>query len=506
MSARGKKVIIIGGGIGGLSAAVYALQSGYRAEVLEMNDIPGGLAMSWRRGDYIFENCLHWLVGSNPYGDLHDLWREVFDIDKLKFINPELFVRIESDFGTHVNIYSNVDRLEQELLRRAPQDAGAIRELAHSVRSLTTFRLIDPSGTTIENWKNLVHDIPTLPLLARLSRMSGEQYAARFTDPLIHSFFSTGDTGKMSATAMILTLAWMTQQNAGYCIGGSQAIIRLILDRIQRLGGIVRCGSRVERILIERDTAIGVQLAGGQILAADWIISAADGHTTLFHLLGERYLQDAMRRVYAEHVLFSSYLQVSLGIALDLRSQPPMLSRLLSSPMLIDPDTSLDAVSFRFFHYDPTFAPPGKTAVTCLLPTRNFAWWKQLRDADPSGYNSEKLRVANAVIALLEERVPGLRPAIEVVDVSTPATVVRYTGNWRGSMEGWLVEPGEGFHSLPNTLPGLRHFLMVGQWVLPGGGLPSGPLTARPALRTICRRDGVAFNSFVERGAEAAVA
>jgi phytoene dehydrogenase-like protein len=93
-------------------------------------------------------------------------------------------------------------------------------------------------------------------------------------------------------------------------------------------------------------------------------------------------------------------------------------------------------------------------------------------------------RAAADVTAILEPIVVGIRDAIEVVDVSTPATVIRYTGNWQGSMEGWLLSPGQKFRSLPNTLPGLRNFVMAGQWIFPGGGLPSGPMSARSALQT----------------------
>jgi phytoene dehydrogenase-like protein len=88
---------------------------------------------------------------------------------------------------------------------------------------------------------------------------------------------------------------------------------------------------------------------------------------------------------------------------------------------------------------------------------------------------------------------PGIREAVETVDVSTPATVIRYTGNWCGSQEGWLFKPGEGMKMLPNSLPGLKQFKMVGQWIMPGGGLPSGPMTARPTVKGICKRDRVQF-------------
>jgi phytoene dehydrogenase-like protein len=488
-----RKIIIIGAGIAGLCAAVYALKCGYDVEILEMHDMPGGLAMNWRRGPYTFETCLHWFLGSNPHGEFNRQWREVFDIDKLTFINPQEFVRIETESGDTLRIFTNADRLETELLHRAPNDLANIRDLAHSIHSLGKFKMIDPSGGLADNWLNMLRDLPIFPRLSRLGKMSGEEYGWRFADPLLRNFFSTGDIGKLTAIAMVLSLAWMNEGNAGYCIGGSQAIIRLITQKIADLRGKIRCNARVERIIVKNDSAAGVELANGESIQADWVISAADGHATIFDLLDGRYIDDTLRRLYQERETFASYLQVSLGIAMDLRDQPPMLSRVLKVPIQIDPQTDLANVGFRVFHFDPTFAPPGKTAVTSILPTRNFQYWIDLRRDDPARYRSEKQRVANSVIAVLEKKIPGVREAIEVVDVSTPASVMRYTGNWRASQEGWLLEPGAGFRPLPNTLPGLKHFMMVGQWVMPGGGLPSGPMTARPAIKAICKQDHVPF-------------
>ena len=150
-------------------------------------------------------------------------------------------------------------------------------------------------------------------------------------------------------------------------------------------------------------------------------------------------------------------------------------------------------VAFRFFHFDPTFAPSGKTAVTCFLPTRNFGFWADVQRYDPVRYQTEKRRIEEAVVAILEKMVPDIRNTIEMMDVSTPATVIRYTNNWKGSMEGWLLTPGMGFKPLRNTLPGLRRFLMVGHWVMPGGGLPSGVMTARLAVRALCKQDRMPF-------------
>lgn len=224
------------------------------------------------------------------------------------------------------------------------------------------------------------------------------------------------------------------------------------------------------------------------------VVSAADGQTTINDLLGGDYTDKAYEKAFARYETFPSYLQVSLGVARDLSKEPGYLTLVLDDLFEVDPETSLGSLSYRIFHYDPTFAPPGKTAVTCFLPTRNFAFWADIRHDDLQRYQAEKHRIANAVVAVLESRLPGVRAAIETIDVSTPATVIRYTGNWKGSMEGWLMTRDSGLGALPQTLPGLKHFAMVGQWVQLGGGLPSGLMTARSAIRAICHEDGCRFD------------
>jgi phytoene dehydrogenase-like protein len=484
-----RKIVIIGAGIAGLCAAVYARKCGYEVEVLEQHDSAGGLATSWRRGDYTFETCLHWLLGSGPQGTLHSQWQEVFDTDSLKFVDPEEFVRLETEHGERLSVYSNVDRMEAEFLKVGPEDAAEIRHLAASIRRLAKFDLPEPNAS----WTDKLRALPYLPLLREWSGVSIEEYGKRFKNPLLRGFFHGGESGHLSAIALVFSLAWMNVRNAGYPIGGSQAVIRSIVARLLELGGSLRLGAKVERILVQDNCAIGVQLAGGETIGADWVISAGDGHGAIYDLLGGEYADKITDRTYRTLETFPSYVQVSFGIARDLSQQAGFVTRILDAPLLLDPTTSLSQVSFRFFHYDPTFAPPGKTAVTCVLPTHNFKYWVDLQQGDPVRYQAEKQRVTEAVTGVLERMVPEARRAIEVTDVSTPATVIRYTGNWKGSMEGWLVTPGAGFKPLRNTLPGLSRFLMVGQWVLPGGGLPSGLMTARAGIQMVCKQDRVAF-------------
>jgi phytoene dehydrogenase-like protein len=145
---------------------VYARKCGYDVEVLEQHESAGGLATSWRRGDYTFETCLHWLLGSSPHGMLHAQWQEVFDIDKLTFVNPEQYVRLENEHGDGLSVYTNVDRMEAEFLKVAPQDEAEIRHLASAIRRLAKFNLLpDPNEPWPGRWLRSLHALPSLPLL-----------------------------------------------------------------------------------------------------------------------------------------------------------------------------------------------------------------------------------------------------------------------------------------------------------------------------------------------------
>jgi phytoene dehydrogenase-like protein len=146
----------------------------------------------------------------------------------------------------------------------------------------------------------------------------------------------------------------------------------------------------------------------------------------------------------------------------------------------------------HFCNYDATLAPPGKTTVILTLDS-DFDFWKSLR-SDIGRYKEEKMRTAETLIAILEKRFPGFADQVEMMDVATPMTFERYTGNWKGHYQAFMPTPQILSKSASKTLPGLNRFYMAGQWVS-FGGLPTAASMGRQVIQIICHAEGKKFET-----------
>ena len=136
--------------------------------------------------------------------------------------------------------------------------------------------------------------------------------------------------------------------------------------------------------------------------------------------------------------------------------------------------------------------------MVVMLPS-SYEYWKELAK-DQATYKDKKDQVARIIVELLEQRFPGISGQVEMVDVATPVTFERYTGNWKGNFEGWLITPENEstlMRPMSQTLPGLQNFYMCGQWVQPGGGLPSGVMSGERLVKSLCKQDGRRFQRMV---------
>jgi phytoene dehydrogenase-like protein len=136
-------VLIIGGGVAGLSAGIYGQLNGYQTEILEMHSQPGGQCTAWKRKGYTFDYCIHWLVGSS-HGAFHDIWKETGAINgQTRIVNPETYVTMRMPDGKDFIIYSDLDRWEAYLTQMAPEDQKPISRMCMHMRKMATMELFE---------------------------------------------------------------------------------------------------------------------------------------------------------------------------------------------------------------------------------------------------------------------------------------------------------------------------------------------------------------------------
>jgi phytoene dehydrogenase-like protein len=498
-----KKVIIIGAGISGLCAGSYLQMNGYDTEIFEQHIIPGGLCTAWKRKGYTFDLCIHWLVGSSPSDDFYNLWNELIDMEKLDFVDHEIYFQIEDKEGSRLRIFTDVDRLEEEMKNVAPEDRDIIDDFVGGIRKFLPFNMpLDKAPEVMNPFDGLKIMFKMLPYFGafkKWGKITAKELAGRCKNPLLSRAILEIFLPETSAFFLLFTLVSMHKKSAGYPIGGSLNFAELIEKKYINLGGKVNYNSRVEKIIVDDNCARGISLQSGDTHLADIIISAADGYSTIFKMLEGKYVDEKRREYYSgkseKLKVFPSLVAVSLGVARKFDDEPHSLIFPLKKPIAVDESINYEYLTVRIFNFDPTLAPEGKTSITVNLATYNYEFWVDLRKNDKEKYKQEKERIANEVIEALEERLGNIKSNIEVTDVSTPASLIRYTNNWKGSFEGWHPGRGTMMIRIDKTLPGLKNFYMIGQWVEPGGGLPPAIMSGRNVAQIICKKDRKKFTT-----------
>lgn len=495
-------IIIIGAGFAGLGTGIYAQMNGYKTRIFEMHDKPGGLCTSWSRKGYTFDGCIHWLVGSSPESAFHKSWEDVGVAQGRKIINFDEYLRFEGKDGRTVIFYSDVDRLEKHLLEFSPQDSAVIREFTSGIRMCTAFN--QPSKQ-VPLLKRLLRNLKlafTLALhgkdMQKWMKTSARDFAAKFNDPVLREAIKDIWVPEFSMLFMLFTFAYLHNRNAGYPLGGSMSMSRALEKRYLSLGGDINYNSRVEKIIVENNRATGIKLTDGSEHRACRIISAADGYSTIFKMLDGKFTDEIIRDIYDNWLIFNPLIFIGLGISDTFAEEPMTVSGFsisLNEPEEIG-DAVRDRISVHIYNHDPVMAPEGKTTMIVMLNSE-YNYWKKLAE-DKISYQQKKEEIAKKITRILEQRYPGISNKIEVIDVATPLTFERYTGNWQGSFEGWLITPGNSsvfVKRMSQQLPGLNDFYMCGQWTEPGGGLPTGIMAGQRLIRKICREDHKRFKT-----------
>jgi phytoene dehydrogenase-like protein len=335
--------------------------------------------------------------------------------------------------------------------------------------------------------------MPLFMVVQKFGRLTCREYFNKLNfknERIKGALYSMYGERNFSALAFIFMLGWFNQKNAGYIKGGSFPLAQRMVEKYKSLGGRLSYRKTVVKIIVENNTAKGVVLSDGTIINAEYVISAADGYSTIFKMLGGKYISKEIDFAYKNWELFVPLVQVSFGINKEIKSTSPII--LNFSKDLVIGKTKLDyGFSVMNYSYDNTMAPEGKTTIVMRYESP-WDLWKNLEGEE---YRREKVQIEKDATVCLEKLYPGISEYIEVIDVATPKTDVRYTGVKDGAYEGFMPSRENMMKSLKMQLPKLKNFYMVGQWLFPGGGLPPSAQSGKWAVQLICKKKKQGFIS-----------
>ena len=490
-----KKVIIIGGGIAGLSAGVYALRCGFDATILESHNIAGGNCTSWKRGGYLFEGGMHWLTGSEKKEPLNKVWRTVGALDDSVAIHtPEPFIEYDHE-GTPIRFYRNIDATEKYLTGLSPEDKTEIKRLCNSIRKVKKLAMpvTDLRGVRVTKKIHppislLFSAISAMFLIRKYSKINRNEYISRFKHEGIRRMLQSCTNEKVGIVPIFFTMGIISRGDGGFPEGGSLPFVDRIVNTYKNLGGEILFRTHADKIIVENGRATGVKY-GDKYLPADAVIVTSDTMTieNLFDFpLRSPWLDKMLKITEPTMAVF-----ISLGLNVDLKNYPKSMAFGLPEPIAIA-DRTYEYLPINNYAKDPVYSPEGKTAMTVTFDGDTYDFWKQAKAE--GRYAEEKNKTAEAVIAALTGHFPEISGKVEVVDVATPLTYERYCGNWRGS---WMTEmtPDVNLNSYPAVIEGLSGVYFAGHRMMPPGGLPVALMTGRTAVQYLCRDTDTLFIS-----------
>lgn len=470
-----KSMIIIGAGVAGLSTGCYARMNGYKTHIFELHTSPGGLCTAWQRKGYIVDGCLEWLIGCQPGSLFYPLYQELGVLKNNRFrILKEFSSFLDEKTGQSLVVTSDLERLATDMKTMAPEDDKIIDEFITDSYAVRGYARVPK------------------PELMEFLNISVAEFAQRFKNPLLRWYITNMNVPEYPMYGMFFALGLLAEGQLGLLEGDSLSLSLNIARRYQDLGGETTYGAHVEEILVENNSAVGVRLADGTEHRADVVVSAADGYSTIFQMLGGKYVDRSIHERYDQCPAFWPIHIISFGVFRQFPNESSKTIVLLKEPINTG-GKDTEVFRLRIFNYSPSFAPEGKTVVQVILKT-DFDHWYYLQE-DRNQYEAEKTRVANDVLHRLENLYPGIPSLVEMTDVATPYTFWRYTRNHQGSWLGWLTTPETARTIIPKTLPGLADFYMAGQWVLPSAGIPLALYSGRNLVQTLCEQEGKEFST-----------
>jgi phytoene dehydrogenase-like protein len=514
-------VVVIGAGVGGLTAAALLSKAGLSVCVLEKEPHAGGYLAGFQRKHFVFDTAIHWLNQYGPEGMVTRLF-DAIGKDHPVAVTQQRIRRYKGrDFDYLLT--NNPDDLRDQLIVEFPQEKVGITRFFASAKkigkSLMRFNgifLSDEIKTTFEKLRGklklLQFVIPFIPYVTYRGEKGIKRGLNRFfKNPRLHQLF----TSETELIGCMVPIGWAYYSDfQSPPKGGGQVIPQWLQHVTNYYGNPVFFQSRVTEIILEGSECKGVKyFHGGEhySVKSKYVIAACDIEALYERMLPAAAVPERLKQKLKAAELYSS--SVTISVALDCPAEDLGFNEELihladeglpfSAYTSGDPtqtEISILAPSVR----DKTLSDPGKGTLTIFMPaSMDYQQnWKTTRDRHGNYVRGEDYRqlkqdIAKTIIERVEARVaPGLQSHILFYEVATPITHYRYTGNKDGTMMG--ARPGRANmqNKIAHYHTPVKNLLLGGHWAELGGGVPIATKAgANAALLVLKQENKAAFKA-----------
>ncbi|MEG0170231.1 phytoene desaturase family protein [Anaerorhabdus sp.] len=483
------KIIIIGAGLAGLSAGIYARKAGYDVEIFEKNTYAGGLCTGWvRKGSYI-EGCLHWLTESKK-GKLFEIWNEIGALNEsVKLYDCDSFYEVHYQDKT-INMYTDINKLENELYRFATDhDKKIIKKFLNSIVKVQDSTNV-PAEKPFHLWsmmdgiKYAMKSMPAIKVMKSYGNISIVDFANQFESEELRFFFKNAlvpDCYNVSSN--VVTLAGLVSKNSGIPEGGSKPFVDRIVQRYLDLGGQLHLNCEVNSILIDNNEAKGIQCSDGTIHEGDYIVGATDVHFLLDKLLNKQFEIKDIKNADLDK---QNYETISL-ISVIYRTNKD-LSNVVSSSFYHTKEYDVlgkkfSCVGIKHYGYEPTLIHEGKTVIQINIIT-NEDMADQLIKMSQEEYQNFKREISKKFKDIVINEC-GYTDDLEELDVVTPKTYINYVNAYKGSFMSYpMTATNKQVMIMNNALP-IKNIMLASQWQMMPGGTPVAVVQGKFAIQSI---------------------
>jgi phytoene desaturase len=489
-------IIIVGGGLGGLAAAIRLAGAGHRVRLLEKNERVGGKMNIAEAGGY------RWDTGPSLF-TMPWVVRELYESvgrrtdDSLTIVPVDPVCRYRWPDGTQWDHRAALADLIREITRLSPPDAiGFFRFMAFAARIYRAtsgpFLLAPFRGWQDFVTPRFITDAPALDPLRTVDQAVSRYFRSPHLRQVFNRYATYNGSSPYRAPATFSIIPYIEFAEGGWYIrGGMYRLAESLQELAESLGVEIATHSEVTEVLIRDGVSHGVRLGDGRELTADRVIVNVDALHGLRHLVApehRRRWHDA--RIDRMEPSCSGFVLL-LGIDRDypelthhnifFSPDYPAEFRAIFDLGVPAPDPTIYVAATC--RSDPEHAPPGAMNLYVLVnapATGDRVQWER-----------EAPAYRDLVVRVLERRgLPGLSEYIRAEQIITPADfAARYRG-WRGSLYG---PSSNGMFSAflrpPIVSPDVQRLYFVGGATHPGGGIPLVLLSGRAVAETIARED-----------------